>query len=180
MIRSHITNNKFLDLDLCYLQCPKEMFPYKPVGLWYAIGGQWRGWCQSSHYFHWVGSNEFVLELDMSRILIIKELVHLRKFCDKYGLSFEGTRQRYILGIDWKMVAVDYADIEFPTFRSLKDSSRFFGSRDWLDYLWIDAIDIDSGCIWDLSIIRGHRLLTEVEKEQLNRFQDDKSATAIP
>jgi hypothetical protein len=89
------------------------------------------------------------LELDMSRILVIRNEEELLEFTAEYGVPLSERTSRSMDYIDWARVAEKYDGIDIPKYlRSMRLDSRV----SWY-YTW----DIASGCIWNLRAIKSHR-----------------------
>jgi len=112
----------------------------KPEGLWYGIDGDWKSWCESEMP-HWIKDrNEFILELNFDKILIISSIDELDLFHNEFSILIGKT----IHDIDWKKIAQLYTGIEIHPY--------LYERR--YEYLWYYGWDCSSGCIWDSSAIK--------------------------
>ena len=145
VVRSTNTDSPTLDLNKTYVQNRN-----KPVGVWYEIDDNWKGWC---HYEmpEWIKKYDIVLDVDMANILKIdteekayKLLVNYLKKDDEINALDAG------LPIDWNKVANDYKGIEMTNVDLFKMNSTLIRAN------WIYNWDVDSGCIWDLSAIKNY------------------------
>jgi hypothetical protein len=137
---------------MTYLQ--KDSNTFKPIGLWYAIDGAWIEWCKNEMP-HWIKKHEITLEIDMSRVLIIKTVKDLNEFIKKYTIFISEN----INGIYWRRVATDYDGIEIQNYRKLKwseDCIKLFCP------IWFSGWDVSGGCIWNLLAIKSYKV-TELE-----------------
>ena len=90
----------------------------------------------------WHYQHDYILDVDESRLMIIRTQGDLNVFTELYGVARDrGDRASY--EINWAMVASDYAGIEIP------DVLGWGGINRWY-YGW----DVGSGCIWNVSAIR--------------------------
>ena len=119
----------------------------KPKGLWYGVGTSWIDWVRSEMP-EWEVDNVFKIDIDESKVKIIRNIEELIEFDEEYGLEFE----KYVgLGwrnIDWAKVANDWGGIEI--------SPYIYEAR--MDFNWYYGWDVASGCIWSDGII------TKIEK----------------
>jgi hypothetical protein len=110
---------------------------HKPRGLWYGIGTSWIDWIRSEMP-EWETDNIFKLDIDESKILMIRNIEELDAFDKKYTDNDDMWR-----GIDWRKVASEYGGIEIAPYIY---EGRF-------EYLWYYGWDVASGCIWDDGVI---------------------------
>jgi hypothetical protein len=139
--RIHITDS--LDIYDChYIQ---NKYDFKPNGLWYSINDEWYQWI-SYNMPSKLKKYKFELEIDFSRIIVLKDSKTLKEFVDIYGFN-----ELNLVFIDWEKVSEDYDGIEF---------SPYF-KNNILDFknIWYNTIDVESGCIWNLDIILKKELI---------------------
>ncbi len=133
-----------------------EQHPYlqelamKPSGLWYSVEGNGDGWSHWTAAEQWRETSEqvgHVVDLDLSRVLVLGESSALLGFEKEYGRP-HSTADRgsweYIYRIDWTLVATRYAGIEIAPYQ-------------WQhrhDAMWYYGWDCASGCVWDVDAIR--------------------------
>jgi hypothetical protein len=130
-------------------------FKLKPVGLWYSFDRTWTNWCKDN-FEERVYPNFFELELKKGKLLYVRSLKQARELSEQYR-----DEQLYINGmlhIDWNKLKPVYPGIEFPNYWKVK--AEMFNDRGPL-LTWLYGIDVPSGCIWDLSIIKK---VTRIEK----------------
>jgi hypothetical protein len=108
----------------------------KPAGFWLSVDDDWRRWCSENGRFDEMA--EFKLASD-ANVLIIDSVRSLDLFSTAYK-RFD----RYIVGIDWRLVRVRYQGIIIAPYQWERRMSL-----DWY-YPW----DCASGCIWDLRAIK--------------------------
>ena len=179
--RNIITNHKIIDItSLKYKQYEHSL---KPNGLWYSLYSSWYNHITNQNmdykiknYIHKIELNENIFtnlqNLDSNKILLIKNLDDVAIFTKKYKIV-EGNRKKMNMDpnskiyfnyseIDWKKVAKDYGGIEYYPY--VKYSSLFFNKKHLEIYIWFQAIDISSGCIWNTkSIIQTIKLLYKLD-----------------
>jgi hypothetical protein len=126
----------------------------KPSGIWYAIDNDWIDWC-SSEIPHWIGRYQQVLQIDHSRILVLKSIDDIKTFISKYKVE-PHPLLKFMWYINWKAVASEYAGIEIHNYREIKWGEGYDFNRYQDLGLWFSAWDVSSGCIWDLSAIRSY------------------------
>lgn len=146
-----ITNIDTKKLDLSKRYTQNEHVMCKPAGLWYSINGEWVEWC-TDNMDHWIRKYNITLEIDMSRVLVIKTIPELNAFEKKYSKSL----YEDIEVIDWRRVTEDYTGIEIQNYHKLKWSER--GLMRFHD-TWFLGWDVSGGCIWDLSIVKYYTVL---------------------
>ena len=114
---------------------------WKPKGFWYGIGDSWVDFLES-YMPDWKGDYLYEIDIDYSRVLVLKTDDDLRKFESTYGVK------KYPYGnvIDWGRVAQDYSGIEIPEYH------QNMRMRDWY-YPW----DVASACIWDPKTVKSMR-----------------------
>lgn len=175
--RNIITNHKIIDKSkLKYKQYRHSL---KPNGMWYSLYSSWYNHItfqdmdyKIKDYIHKIELNENIFtnlqNPDPNKILQIKNLDDVAIFTRKYKIA-KGNRKKMNMDpkskiyfnyseIDWKKVAKDYGGIEFYPY--IKYSSLFFNKKHLEIYIWYQAIDISSGCIWNTkSIIHTIKLM---------------------
>ena len=142
MKRIHVTNNKIIRLNKKYNQDKRT---FKPKGLWYSIDNEWTEWC-IDNMPHWVKKHTFELDLDMSNILIISSAKEALNFMQTYQ-----SKIHIVLGINWEAVAEEYDGIEIQNYYSIRYNKTLMFS---MNSLWISSWDVNSGCIWNLDILK--------------------------
>lgn len=93
----------------------------------------------------------YKLYLDMSKIIILDTEDSYKDFTKKYS-----TNNNYPDNINWDLVSKEYKGIEFPNYEQIGANSLYSES---IEYKWTYTIDVNSGCIWDGSVIKKIRLL---------------------
>jgi len=141
------TEHNGIDLTREYSQ----NLDFKPIGLWYGYDSNWVDWSNSFNYD--VKKNMIRIEIDTTNLLTIKTVKELLLFTKSYRRAFNGNK--FLKFIDWKKVAKDYSGIEILNYHVLKSKCRTLGV---LGEIWFFLWDIDSGCIWDLSILKKHEI----------------------
>lgn len=134
----------------------------KPGGLWYGFGSNWINF--QKHGVSWDAGGDLSLKnvmnsdvyiyklyLDMSNVLILNTEDLYIDFTREYS-----TNTNYPNNIDWDLVSKKYKGIEFPNYEELGVRNLHIESK---KYEWIYTIDVNSGCIWDGSVVKKHRLL---------------------
>lgn len=147
------------------LQGGDGMTAFKPRGLWYAINNEWTEWLLANEYAgdaDWWGEHfyQVVKEPNAEQfILKINTIQDLDNLVSKYA-------KESVIGIsyiDWQEVAEDYAGIEFNNYYTVKAKAW---QRTGMAYVFHSAVDINSGCIWDTSVIT----LKKLNKRFTERF----------
>lgn len=139
--RAHYSETPIDRLDMNYHYVSQERF--KPTGLWYSAPcGEdgWEHWCEAEDFG--LGKHKHLLEVDLSRVLVLRLSTDILCFHEKYGLD-----ERY--EVDWDAVAKKFSGIEIAPYQW---SLRLDSKVSWY-YPW----DCASGCIWDLSIVKSWR-----------------------
>jgi len=150
--------------DVLVLPGEKEIQPKgidsKPEGLWYATGNGWKSFV-SSAYTPKLYRNEYTLELDYSKILVIDTEEKLINFDIKYG-GFDYGRG----GINWNKVQEDWSGVQIADEdgndfhviarkylrKSIRKNEKINDNvHDWY-YGW----DVGSGVIWNKDAIIGY------------------------
>ena len=124
----------------------KEIFEYtqhhhahfKPNGLWYGIDFSCHEWMKREMP-DWVKPYDYVLEVDLSKILVISNKDQLLEFVKRYGYQ-KNPDLRY-KEINWCKVSEEYSGIEINPYRK---SYTMDGNIDLLmSLLWYDAWDVE-------------------------------------
>ena len=142
--RSTNSDMDTLDLNRTYEQTNNWA---KPNGLWYQIGGKWNRLCDinntdAEHYNHKkhdvfkIKKYNISLDIDFNDIAVLDTKDKVVDFSEKYGNGE--------FFINWTDVIKGYKGIE------VYKNIRY--------YKWMNGWDIDSGCIWDLSSIKGYKV----------------------
>lgn len=166
------TNSTELNLKREYILSDITWEGIKPTGLWYSLGNEWIDWCEGN-MCGWVKPKIIEIEIDLSKMLIIETIDDVENCIKKYSKElYSGS---HLFNIDWEEMSCHYTGIEIRNYHSLKWGRMNFFSRkkfthkiDFkIDDLWLSAWDVSSGCIWDLSIIKSHKLysLKQFKKE---------------
>lgn len=143
----HWSENEFSLRQMSYLQ-KKE---YKPNGLWFDVDASWLEFCQEEWSTN-LPRVKFAYEVEFpeAEILHIQGELELERFTREYSTKFLKVGKRFY-PINWPEVAKDYKGILISPYV-------------WAAYGW----DIESGCIWDTSILK----LTKTSKLDILRKQD--------
>lgn len=120
---------------------------FKPNGLWYGYDSNWVNWLDSFDYD--VKKNMIHIEINTTNLLTIKTFEELLSFIKSYIHEVNGNK--CLRFIDWEKVTKDYSGIEILNYPVLKSKYR---ALRLLGEVWFLLWDIDSGCIWDLSILK--------------------------
>jgi hypothetical protein len=136
-----MSSSETIDFNKTY---SKTAVDFKPKGLWYAINDEWLEWC-FSEMPHWIKGCVFELDMDLSKILIIKT----GKELDVFITAYETDPYNFCSGINWSQVKKDYKGIEIVNYHKLKWSLTNPMFQTWF-YGW----DVSGGCIWDLSVLK--------------------------
>ena len=123
--------------EISYKPEPNQPVRFKPKGLWYGIGSSWIDWVKGEMP-EWEYDNVFVLDIDESRMKIIRTPEELIEFDKKYTGDEKGW------DIDWSMVARDFDGIEIAPHNYIYRA----------DVDWYRTWDVSSGCIWGDGVIR--------------------------
>jgi hypothetical protein len=107
----------------------------KPCGLWYGIGPSWIDWVRSEMP-DWEVDNVFKIDIDESKMLLIRNIEELAAFDKEYGDDYSPWKN-----INWHKVASKYGGIEI---------APYVGRH---KYFWYLGWDVASGCIWDDGVI---------------------------
>jgi len=143
-------------------------FKRKPKGLWYATGEGWKDYVGE---FGWkLDRNEFNLDLDLDKILVIDTKQKLIDFDEKYGglgntIAFGKHAQKIGAniypdpGINWNKVQEDYSGIQIAG----KDSRQIYTDKsDGNVNRWYGTWAVGSGAIWNNNAIKGYEKVTSV------------------
>ena len=140
----------------------------KPHGLWYCYGNDWvESGIREVHPY------TFKLDIDFTDILVIDSHKKLWEVIDKYSASI-GKELSEITVLSWEAVAKDYKGVDIPNYcrwwkhrdmNAYAEEMRGFSGfgltspqtiEDIYCTTWYTAWDFNSGCIWDLSAIKGY------------------------
>lgn len=135
--------SKYDSLDFDMGKIGQQEVRTKPRGLWYGIGDSWLSWVKSEMP-DWEYDNVYKIEVDKSKIKIIRTYDELVAFDGEYGVDYES---RIVLyngrNIDWGKVANDFGGIEI--------SPYIYKAR--YEFNWYYGWDVASGCIWSNDVI---------------------------
>ena len=129
-----------------YKKSNTQRLAYKPNGLWYGIGPSWVNWIRSEMP-HWETENVFKIDIDESKMKIIRNYGDLLEFEKEYLVlpkEYYGFKM-----IDWVRVANDYSGIEIAPY--------LYEAR--MKHMWYYGWDVASGCIWGSGVIRKFKRL---------------------
>lgn len=134
----------------------EQEFGLKPRGLWYSAPVKddgWEDWCRAEEFSVERLVVPHHLDLDLSRMLVLRSESEIRRFHSKYRHS------RY--EIDWPRVAAEYGGLEIaPYCWDLRLEGGF---------LWYYGWDCASGCVWDLRLVRSFAALAATERKASKR-----------
>ena len=130
------------DVEINYSPTPNQATGVKPKGLWYGIGTAWLDWVRSEMP-EWESDNVFLLDIDESRVKVIRNFQELMEFDKEYGVESE--RYANWRSINWGRVSNDWGGVEIAPY--------IYKAR--YDVSWYYGWDIASGCIWGNGVIRG-------------------------
>jgi len=126
----------------------------KPRGLWYGINGEWHRWCKSN-VKEYIKRYDYVIDLDMSKILCLRSSSDIRLFIDKYDFVpdiFKNVDFKHLsMWIDWQAVAKKYDGIEIDPYEH-----NFMAA---INMLWYYIWDCSSGCVWNKSAIKSIKII---------------------
>jgi len=144
-----------LDFSVKYQQVGHET-SFKPTGLWYSLDNEWVEWCESNMP-EWVKPNHHILHLEESRLCVINSLNSLSEFEDEF-LIRENSHFEFWF-VDWEKVTKKFSGIEIRNYYKMKASSSF---SEYRKRMWFHGLDVNGGCIWDLSCVKGSELVRSV------------------
>lgn len=164
LVKTKYANSRIImshEEEINYRPTPigKQSVAYKPKGLWYGIGTEWIDFARDADSLSadneflvgarkWETEHVFLLDINESRMKIIRTADELKEFDKQYG---EYKSDFYERLINWVKVANDYDGIEIAPYISSMRMDRevtFY-------YPW----DIASGCIWGNGVVRGLKRL---------------------
>lgn len=151
MTRNHMTKEDRLDLSRTYTQRNGDL---KPKGLWYAQDNEWVEWV-AVNMPHWRDEHNLELAINKDRLLVIDSWEKLLAFQAQYAIGMESRTSLGFVMIDWESVAKKYPGIEVRNYYKINATvKKDFSSIN--QFRWFNGWDVNSGCIWDLSVIAGY------------------------
>jgi hypothetical protein len=138
-----------------FLKTERDVFPFKPRGLWYGIDEAWLKWCRSEEP-EWIGPyNYAVLLTPKANILKLGTVKAVRDFTAAYQReAWEGSTLR---SIDWHKAMTEYDGLEIHPYQwSLRLNQETF---------WYYGWDCASGCVWHPRAVRALKPVEIPEKE---------------
>lgn len=128
---------------------------WKPTGLWISVDYSWQHWLASEGYLDdssW-GSVDYTVDIDAKECLWIRNHDQFISFHNNYivrNSSVHNVTNEYSIlsEIDWEPLSKNWPGIFIAPY--LYEFRLKKPYTDWY-YTW----DVASGCVWDLSIIRG-------------------------
>ena len=131
---------------------------YKPSGLWFSKNNEWYEWCISEGFNISGLNNKYELGIDFEDILIIDTIDKLINFNDEYSICSSSS----IMTIDWLNISTKYKGIFFDNYLNIK---HYLSINDLMyKFIWYYAIDVSSGCIFDISAIKSFQI-TQYESD---------------
>ena len=139
--REHIVRGKF-DPLLVHQGVVEQRVHMKPSGLWYGVDGGWEEWC-ASEMPQWLGGAKYELDLDESKILIVR---NIEAFDKEYGVTVKvpGAPDLDHFHIDWPRIAKSYSGVEIPSYS--------WNHRH--EFMWYYGWDCASGCVWNPDCVK--------------------------
>ena len=172
--RNHFSKKKF---KLYYYENINEKnISIKPGGLWYGINDSVIKWFEldpndeeqikyvNKKYIYEINlkKNSFSTNLNIkgkNKILQIKNFDQMNIFHEKYKEKKYG-----YIGIDWDKVSKDYGGIEFTNYdKILKKIIYDLNFYKYKKYTWFTTLDFNSGCIWNLNILKDFKYKGEIK-----------------
>ncbi len=144
-----------LDFSKKYQQVGPET-SFKPAGLWYSLENEWVEWCESNMP-EWVKPNHHILNLEESRLCVIDSLDSLSEFENEFLIRENSHFEFWV--VDWGKVTKKFSGIEIRNYYAMKASSSF---SEYRKRMWFNGLDVNGGCIWDLSCVKGSELVRSV------------------
>jgi len=143
---------------------PDDISAYsKPIGFWITDDSEdcWRTWCISEGFCLDRLAFKHEVDLDESRILILRNAIGIHNFARKYRIIQRwgpaNEPEKWVdICIDWAAVAADCAGVIITPYQ--------WGLRLDESFRWYYGWDCASGCIWDVSAIKDIRLV-EIDNE---------------
>lgn len=151
-MRTVITNS-----EGCYPCTYFELNDYKPKGFWYSINGEWEWFCKDNYPDGLDGENIMEIEVDLSRVLVLDNIIDLERFYEQYRITGDGMAKRLSKSIDWREVKLHFKGIEFRNYWDHRDKCSFE-----LGFMWYYQLDCSCGCIWDTSIVNVKNISSNV------------------
>ena len=167
-IRNTIKKSKNFKLN--YNQTYEQYPSLKPSGLWYQIKDYALKWGE----MNW-GTHFYKLDVNIKSIYIIKTYDDFITFTKKYGKIIKDKQFKMIV-IDWRLVEKKYSGIEIRNYNSIMkiiDSEQIKKNNMGELLYWFDTFDFNSGCIWNLSIIKDCSYLGKFDwtkKEKIRKY----------
>lgn len=143
---SRIIMSKDDRIDFRSTPIGNQEIKFKPRGLWYGIGTSWIDWVRGEMP-HWETENVFKIDINESRVKLIRTYDELINFDKEYGSEYTFGYETYTK-IDWVKVAGDWGGIEIAPY--------IYKARMVLE--WYYGWDVASGCIW------GDGVITNIER----------------
>jgi len=138
-----LINTKLKEIDFTYNYVQSNKM--KPVGLWYSINYEWLEWCRDNFRIH---KEILEIEIDLSNVLVIDSVSKLKSLIREFGYFIvEGVKY-----IDWRKLSKRYSGIEFVNYNEIRNQLSILDLP-----TWFYRLDVSSGCIWDLSVIKNYK-----------------------
>lgn len=135
------TNRLELDMKKTFVQ----EVGFKPHGLWYGFGSDWKNFLLGNELD--LFDTDVELTVDEKSLFIIDSKESLRRFLDPYKQDTKPYST-----INWQHLALEYKGVEVRNYWSI-----IMDFRTSNDYTWLITWDISSGCIWDLTAITSYK-----------------------
>lgn len=156
-----IHTSKHPNLEFDNNKIGQQRITSKPRGLWYSCGRDWIMWCKGENFGLEHLEHTFIIDVDISKLLVLDSVKKIIDFNKKYGDEAEWRKEVKIklpsvfnsklkADINWQSVARDYSGIEICPYQ--------WDLRMELD--WYYGWDVASGCIWAKDAVKNIQKLS--------------------
>lgn len=162
MVYYHYSEKKLKKLNNIKYE---QQITFKPFGFWYSKNDIWKKFVKNQGMNNKKIKYKYKLNIDDKKFYNIDTLKKLNNFINKYGV-IENDKKNKFISIDWIKVSEKYNGIYFSNYNKIRQYLYLGFNVDKVTekYLWYLTIDIESGCIFDISYIKKIELVNSINK----------------
>jgi hypothetical protein len=142
---------------------------FKPNGLWFSQGAEWLQHMKKTNYNMTKYNYLFTLEVDLSKLILITNLIELHKFTSLYG-NFKAFKKdtTICVEINWKRAIEETKKAGIlisPNINALinKHKKEYVNTTTFSGLEWYLTWDIASGAIWNKQAIAHYNQIYQRE-----------------
>lgn len=185
----HASTNKFSMDDIITHPASIQEGRWKPYGIWYALGTSWLKFMFQERYKYFYFIKVYYTawnKPDINKVAKLDTLDAFDNFTFKYGYvkkDSPDSKVGFVL-IDWVRVANDFGGVEVIPY--YKNRSLILSEEDLQKYanagldmsltvafVWLNLLDVPSGCVWNKKAIKKFVLIPEKYKKMIEKTEKE-------